>query len=164
MSKAQPIRSSIGRRGFSLVELMIAVAILGLVAVMTVPEVVRRMPRMRLDKATTQLYSDLRLARMQAISFNTRVQVRMFPTSRTYTIWTDRNRDGVVDEGELVTHSLADVPDLTLSGLSSTGTFMPRGTFDPGGFYYWYASVHVRGAGSRYIYIFPSGEVDFQTP
>ncbi len=155
-----------GRRrpGFSLVEMMIAISILGLVAVLTVPEIVGRMPRLRLEKAVSELYSDLRMARMQAISFNTRVQVRVLPSTRTYTIWTDKDRDGQVDEGELVSKSMADVRGLTLTGLNYTGTFQPKGTFDPGGFYYWYAFVNVQGAGGRYIYIFPSGEVDFQTP
>src|SRR6266436_9297748 len=76
--------------GFTLFELMVTVAIVGIVSSVAAPNLFRQMSRYRLNNATTQMVWNLRALRMQAISQHHQVTVT-FTDDHVYTIWTDRN-------------------------------------------------------------------------
>jgi type IV fimbrial biogenesis protein FimT len=88
----------LGKRGFTLVELLIAIAIMIIMAAIAVPNFQSVMARMRLNGAARQVMTDLMAARMRAVTLNARVKVA-FPTVTTgtqYTVYFDSDRNGTV--------------------------------------------------------------------
>ncbi len=89
------------KKGFTLIELIVATAILGLLAELFATIVMNQMPRYRLNSATRQVAWDLMGARMKAITEYTDLKV-IFPTKHQYTVWSDTDNDNVVDADETV--------------------------------------------------------------
>jgi prepilin-type N-terminal cleavage/methylation domain-containing protein len=58
------------RRGFSLTEVLVVVAIISIAAAIAVPNFINEMPRLRLAKAARHLLSDLQWTRQQAVVTN----------------------------------------------------------------------------------------------
>jgi type IV fimbrial biogenesis protein FimT len=106
------------RRGFSLGEILVAVGVFSILAAIAVPQFVAFQPRLRLEGATRQIYSELMWARSKAISDNSSYVVT-FPTSQTMLI------TGVTTKTVNVQTEYADV---TLASSASTITFSSRGT------------------------------------
>jgi type IV fimbrial biogenesis protein FimT len=92
--------------GFTLVELMVIVAVIALAATVTAPSVVGMIQRQRLQGVSNQLLWDLRSARNKAIASHRLVTVAV-PNNHSYTIWTDTNGDGMQDGGEVKTTDIA---------------------------------------------------------
>src|SRR5262245_12332548 len=93
-------------KGFTLVELMVVVAVIALAATVTAPSVVGMIQRQRLQGVSNQLLWDLRSARQKAIASHRSVSVAV-PNNHSYTIWTDTNGDGMQDGGEVKTTDIA---------------------------------------------------------
>ena len=72
-------------KGFTVIELIIVMAILGLVAAMSLPGLMKSVSHYRLGTASRGLVSDLRLARHLALKENRPVRVN-FLTQRSYQI------------------------------------------------------------------------------
>ena len=147
------------RKGFTILEVMVSVGIVGVLALVATPGILKRLPHHRLNRASWQVYSDLQRARMQAVSDNTTVRVTFDNAADEYTIWVDADRDGNVDHGEESTRALRDLRNADLYAYPETGIFRPNGTVE-GDYYYWYIRVHVAPAGYKYVYVFPNGHID----
>jgi type IV fimbrial biogenesis protein FimT len=87
-------------RGFTLTELMIAVSIIGLIAVLSIPNYSRFMMGWRLNGETQHLASALRTARSSAIMKNIDVVFTFDLDANTYSWFEDMNRNGNRDNGE----------------------------------------------------------------
>ena len=61
--------------GFTLVEALIAIAIIGIMATIAVPNILGEMPKFRLNGAMRQIAGDLMAARMMAVKQNKNIKV-----------------------------------------------------------------------------------------
>jgi len=72
--------------GFSLVELMVVLAIFVVGAAIAVPRYIDWLPRARVNGAMNQLYTELQLAKMRAVSENRNYVVTFNNVENSYTI------------------------------------------------------------------------------
>ena len=79
------------KHGFSLMELMVVVAIIGIMAAIAIPNFLNWLPNMRLKAAARDLYSNMQKARMQAVKTNKNTAIIFKPTNNTYDICDDWN-------------------------------------------------------------------------
>ena len=113
--------------GFTLMELMVTVAVIGIVARVATVNVIREIPRYRLTNAATQLAWTFRALRMRAISQHHTVTVT-FTNNQVYTVWTDVNDNGSSDSGEVQTTDLSGAyPGVQLNSTTNP-VFNPTGT------------------------------------
>jgi type IV fimbrial biogenesis protein FimT len=123
MTRAQRVSHA---AGFTLVELMVTVAVIAIVSSVTAVNVVRQLPRYRLTNAASQLAWTFRGLRMRAISQHHAVTVT-FTNNHVYTVWTDRNDNGISDSDEVQTVDI----NVAYPGVHFASTANP--TFNPTG-------------------------------
>ncbi len=116
--------------GFTLIELMILIAIMGIFAGIAIPNFLSYLPKSRLNGAARQVMGDLMAARMKAVSQNTMVTVA-WDSNHEYKIGGDPPID--------IWSNYHDVTIGSVSGGSfssnsfSSINFLSRGTMQPGG-------------------------------
>jgi prepilin-type N-terminal cleavage/methylation domain-containing protein len=115
-------------RGYSLMELLIAMSIVIIAASLSRTWVTSQFPKWRLNGATRQVVSDLRGARMQAATQGNRHRV-IFLDDHHYSILDDENNNGKPDPGELLVMRgiQSDFADVTLTSTNNP-IFHSRGT------------------------------------
>ncbi|MDO9228600.1 MAG: GspH/FimT family pseudopilin [Syntrophales bacterium] len=115
--------------GFTLLEMMIVVAVMGIMSAIATPNLMNYMAERRLNGAARMVMSDLMAARQKAVSINQEVKVS-FVSNHAYEIWNDADKNGTVADNEgddLVKDIHPDYYDVTLSA-SVNPIFTPRGT------------------------------------
>jgi type IV fimbrial biogenesis protein FimT len=79
-------------KGFTITELMIVIAIMGVLTAVATPNMSRWLTSIRMASATREIASTLQLARVKAITKNTNVRINFDTTANTYQM---QQRDSV---------------------------------------------------------------------
>jgi prepilin-type N-terminal cleavage/methylation domain-containing protein len=182
--------ASLGRRpqtGFSLVELVLSLAVLLIITTIAVPVVVRSLQTYQLNSAASQLAGMLKFTKFDAIRQNTKVscQIKHQPDG-SWLVWVDSNGNLQPDGGEpqmVITGTNTLLPDgspvpspspiiatlgpgfskyswVVLSGSNGSITYDQRGVIDASAVYVLYLGI-ASGANASYraIVTLPSGAV-----
>jgi prepilin-type N-terminal cleavage/methylation domain-containing protein len=166
-----PGRSS--RDGFSLPEVIVVVGIVSIVATFGTWEIVRRKPVADLNRAAWEISTQLRRARLQAISRNEPCEISFNTTDLTCTSWTDDDGDGAIDDGESFTSDLSDIPELYMwvwpqeaCTFDSRGHITTSSWEDESGETTFvnlqYVYLFIPEAGGKLMYIYQNGQVDLR--
>jgi type IV fimbrial biogenesis protein FimT len=117
--------------GFTLIEMMVALAIGGIMTMMAVPNFAQMREIYRLRGATQEVYVSLQRARMAAIKENNGYRVYL-AGGTTIVLHDDLNNDGVQDIGEPIIQRnvTADALGVSMTGMSAASalTFRQNGT------------------------------------
>ena len=123
--------------GFTLIEVMIVIAVLTIMASIAVPNFMSLLPGMRLNGAARQVMGDLMAARMNAVKENNEFKV-FYLNNYQYRILDDDDNDGNVDGGEwTVIKDIRDNYTDNVRFYHSTNNviFYPRGNASPATLY-----------------------------
>src|SRR5271155_2935428 len=82
------------KNGFSLVELVLSLAVLLVITTLAVPVVVRSLQTYQLNSTASQLAGMLKFAKFDAIRQNTKVSCQIQQNGTTWLVWVDSNGDG----------------------------------------------------------------------
>ncbi len=104
------------RCGFTVIELLVVLAVMGLTIGVAVPSFLSWLPGLRLSSAARQVATDLQLARMRAISQNSATTVTFNVSGASYMFGTDSRNLGQL------------FPGITIASAASNPTFTSRGT------------------------------------
>ena len=88
------------RSGFSLVELLLSLAVLLVITTLAVPVVVRSLQAYQLNASASQLAGMLKFTKFEAIRRNTPVSCQIAQQGSTWLIWVDSNGNAVPDGAE----------------------------------------------------------------
>ena len=114
-------------KGFTILELIVAIVILGVLAAIAIPGFARYGPDMRLKGAVRDLKSDMTLAKARAIRENALVALIFDTGSNRYTVFVDNGVGGGVagdwtQNGSEALIKIADMPlDVTMYEASFSG-------------------------------------------
>lgn len=115
-------------KGFTLIEVMIVIAIMAIMAAFAAPNYGHYMAQRRLNGAARQIMSELMTARMQAVSQQNTFKLS-FPNNHEYTILDDDDNDGTADSGELlVTRDIQSEYYSVTTSSTASPIFYGRGT------------------------------------
>jgi type IV fimbrial biogenesis protein FimT len=133
-----PAAPSFGERGFSLVELMVSIALMSIMFAIGVPALARYMKTNKLLGSTANLAGELRLARQRAVSEENNVVFSWNLTDDKYQWFDDDDNDGTADSGEYASEwrQLPDEVDLEAGDTPLAGTSVTlaaTGTASQGG-------------------------------
>jgi type IV fimbrial biogenesis protein FimT len=122
--------------GYTLIELMVTIAIVAILASIAIPNFFSYLPKHRLKNAALEIQSTIQKARMEAIKGNTAVVLTFDPGSDSYLVFLDNGAganagNGVQDAGERTLRSgqmdaSIDMTATTFGG--NTFNFNARGT------------------------------------
>jgi len=73
-------------KGFTLVEVIIVVVIIGIMAAISIPSISRWLPNYRLKRAARDVYSSMQKARMLAVKLNRETAIEFDPGTNKYTL------------------------------------------------------------------------------
>ncbi len=114
--------------GFSAIEILVALAVVGILAKMAAPGIVRTVEMYRLRGATLGIYAAMQHARMAAVAQNNRYAFSV--SGSTYIVHDDDDNDGVQDPGEILTtkNLNTEAKGVTISTAGLALIFRPDGT------------------------------------
>ncbi|MGD9121667.1 MAG: GspH/FimT family pseudopilin, partial [Desulfobacterales bacterium] len=103
-------------RGFTLMELMVTIAIVAILATIAVPNYIAWLPKRNLRSSAIDVQSAIQLAKMTAIRENTSVSLRFNTGSENYQAFIDADADGNPDGTIFRSKEMSPGIDLTSTG------------------------------------------------
>jgi prepilin-type N-terminal cleavage/methylation domain-containing protein len=101
-------------RGFTLIEIMVVIAIVAIAATFAVPNFVGWRAKQRFLSAASDVHEAVKIARASAIKENATVRVRFDTANRRLTVFPDYDEDGNQDAGERTIFSTSYRNDIVL--------------------------------------------------
>ena len=117
-------------KGFTLTELTLTLAVLGIMSAISIPSYFSWLPRHRLQTSVRHIYDDMNMARSTAVRTNSDIGIEFNTSNENYRIFIDADQDQALDEGETVmsTGTLESGVDITESTFTNhTYGFNSRG-------------------------------------
>jgi prepilin-type N-terminal cleavage/methylation domain-containing protein len=178
------------RNGFSLVELVLSLAVLLVITTLAIPVVVRSLQSYQLNSTASQLAGMLKFAKFDAIRQNTKVSCQIKQSGANWLVWVDSNGNLTPDGAEpqmiiggsftLLPAGSAPSPTpitstlgpgfssyswIVLSGSNGSITYDQRGVIDAGAAVYalYLGNPNDANSGYRAIITMPSGAVQVWT-
>ena len=108
-------RNPTNRKGFTLIEVLVSLVIVGILVKVTLPNFLSWLPVLRLSGAARQMATDLQLVRVQAIAKNTSQTVTFNVAGGSYSFGSESRSLPLL------------FPGITISSATNP-TFTPRGT------------------------------------
>jgi len=102
-------------RGFTLIEIMVATAIVAIAVTFAVPNIVGWRTKQRFLSAASDVHEAVKVARAAAIKQNTNAIVQFDTANRRFTVFADLDGDGNQDANERTIHSASYRDDITLN-------------------------------------------------
>jgi prepilin-type N-terminal cleavage/methylation domain-containing protein len=121
-----PIRRRRSQRGFTFVEAIITVAIIGILVLIGMPTILGTLNRTRLTGACREIASLFQLARLEAIKMDTPVEINYEAGTRRFFAYVDANRDSVADPTERRLTATVNLPRKV--GFKGPGDALEEGT------------------------------------
>ena len=127
--------------GFTIIELMIIIVIIGIAAAMAVPSFLRTMPRLEARSAARNILNYVRLARSKAVTERSQFGVYIDAVNGQYMLFKDiiNLPQETYNSGDSIVVGPEDIdPDITLSGSTFTNdcvVFLPTGSASETGSY-----------------------------
>ena len=117
------------RNGFSLVELVLSLAVLLIITTLAIPVVVRSLQSYQLNSTASQLAGMLKFAKFDAIRQNTAVSCQIQQSGANWLVWVDSNGNDIADGAE---------PQMVITGSNTLLSSVPSpsaisATLGPGG-------------------------------
>lgn len=112
--------------GFTVIELIVLSGLLMVLMTIAVPNFLSWLPTLRLSSAVRQVATELQLARMKAISQNTKFRLN-FVTSTSYVVEKDNSGTFATESGPF------SLPEGITTTVGTTSEFQPRGTANTAG-------------------------------
>ncbi len=107
-------KAYISYKGFTLIEIMIAIAIMAIIAGIAIPNYIEWSMGARLRSAVNDLSSDLAMARLRAIKSSAKVGVIF--AADGYQVFIDDNDNNTLDSGEVILRSKQYPAGVSMSG------------------------------------------------
>jgi type IV fimbrial biogenesis protein FimT len=101
-------------RGFSLIEIMVVIAIVAIAMTFAVPNIVGWKTKQRFLTAANDVHEAVKVARSAAIKQNTNAIVQFDTANHRVTVFADLDGDGNQDANERTVHSASYRNDITL--------------------------------------------------
>jgi len=123
--------------GFSLIEVIIAIAVFAILAAVAIPNYIGWLPKRHLQSSAVDVQAAINLAKMIAIRENTDVVLTFDPANENYLAFIDTDEDGSQDTGERTIRSKGMSPGIDLNNTTIPGhklTFNSRGLADNSGY------------------------------
>lgn len=113
--------------GFTLIEMMIVLAVFAIMAMIAIPSFMSLLPGMRLNGSARDIFVTMNLTRMQAVAKNTVGIIKFDTANNTFTAWLD-DPAGTAGSYDAGTDTLIKSGS-TESGVSILSTTFPSDTF-----------------------------------
>jgi type IV fimbrial biogenesis protein FimT len=117
-------------KGFTLTELTVTLALMGIMSAISIPSYFSWLPRHRLQTSVRHIYDDMNMARSRAVKTNADIGIQFNTSNENYRIFIDANQNQSFDTGDTVlsTGTLENDVDITGSTFTShTYGFNSRG-------------------------------------
>jgi prepilin-type N-terminal cleavage/methylation domain-containing protein len=125
------LRSSVNRRGVTLIELVVVMVIIAFAAILLIPNIGAWIPRYRLRTSTRDIVSLMRVAQMEAVSQNTPHRVCFAATDGSY-VSQRRTTTGLWIDEEVAQRLPPGIRFHEINLVESTAQFNPNNTASGG--------------------------------